>query len=115
MTPALRYPTAPGRPLSTAEDVWFWYSEGVPDRGRRTRSAPSGLALTMDDVWLALRRVQQERGITHHHVKVLELCGRRGFPPHPMREPVSARLWAEAMDALEAELDRRGVIESRAA
>jgi hypothetical protein len=107
---------APTEPFESVEEAWFWFIQAQQARNDGARIT-AGLGLVRRpceplDILRALDRLYRHRRLQMEHFLVLRHYGRRQMPPDP-RRPREARactLWAEALERLEAVLERKGIV-----
>lgn len=103
------------QPFRTAEEAWFWTiaaltarREGATHRGGMNKvSRPC----EPDDVLKCLDLLYRRGRVDLTHARVLRVWGERQIPPCPAHvlEIADARLWSEAMGALEWPLRTKGI------
>ncbi len=110
---------APSRVESfdTVEEVWFWFMaarRAAADGAHFARGSRGGVPRPCEpaDILRLLDRLHRVRRLERDHLLVLRHYGQRGWPPDPYapRERHAARLWDEAMRAMEVPLRAKGVL-----
>lgn len=103
-------------PFDNAEEAWFWFIMAQQARidGARFTNGETLVPRPCEpvDILKILDGLYRRRKLLRDHLLVLRHYGRRNMPPDPRRvkEVRASVLWAEAMEALEPELIRKGII-----
>lgn len=103
-------------PFESAEEAWFWFiraQQAINDGARP--AAGRGLVARLCepvDILRVLDRLYRQRRLVMDHLLVLRHYGRRYLPPDPqrVREVRAHSLWAEALERIEAVLERKGIV-----
>jgi hypothetical protein len=104
------------QPIASAAQAWIWTMQClVARRAGAALSGGAGLVLRAcdpDDVVLLLDRLYRQRRIDRERARVLRIYGERSLPPSAQitNEWHDARLWDEAMGALEPALRAKGLV-----
>lgn len=103
-------PSAPT--FDSPQAAWFGAIYALTARHRGER-LPSEVAAMADAVALILDRLYRQRRIELAHARVLRVWGERGEAPNAEapHEREDARLWAEAMERLQAPLRTKGIVQ----
>lgn len=103
-------------PFDSAEEAWFWFIQAQQARidGARIARGQGLLARPCEpiDILQTLDRLYRGKELIMDHLLVLRHYGQRMLPPDPRRakEIRAWRLWAEAMKALSAVLEKKKII-----
>lgn len=106
----------PVQPFGSAEEAWLWFARCQLARIEGVRfvadAGDVGRPCDPDDIYRAVDRLVRGNRLTPAHVGVLGRFGCRLAPPDPWAgdSDGDARLWAEALQWLEAELRGRGIV-----
>lgn len=103
------------QPFRTAEEAWFWTVAAL--HARREGATHSGRASKVprpcepDDVLKCLDLLYRRGRVGLMHARVLRVWGERQVGPNPAHvlETADARLWHQAMGALEGPLRTKGI------
>lgn len=104
-------------PFGSAEEAWFWTMAALTARRDAARfGANRGTTprpCEPDDVVKCLDSLYRRRRIDLTHARILRIWGERRAVPNPAyaSERSDARLWREAMTALEWPLRVKGIVE----
>ncbi len=103
-------------PFDSVEQAWFWFIQAQQARNEGARVA-MGLGLVArpcepTDILKVLDRLYRHRRLQMDHLLVLRHYGRRQMPPDPRRikEGRAYKLWIEALQRIEAVLERKGIV-----
>lgn len=102
-------------PFASAEQAWFWFVAAALARAEGARPA-AGLAdpprpCLPEDIQQAVERLYRSHRLHRRHLVVLSEGGRAFLAPgNGPRERAAARLWEEAMAALDEVLRARGIV-----
>lgn len=103
-------------PFISAEEAWFWFVRSQEARNDGARFV-AGLGLFPRpceplDILKAVDRLTRQRRLLLDHLLVLRHYGRRSMAPDPRRvkEARAHRLWKEALERLEAVLERKNIV-----
>ena len=103
----------PAPPFSTPEAAWLWTAAVLRSRQEQSMRPPAPGPCRVDDVLKCLDGLYRARAIELLHARILRTWGWRGAAPNPARprERCDARLWREAMAALDGPLRARGIVD----
>ena len=100
-------------PFPDPASAWFWAVEALIARhdGAMVRHASGPRRpCDPDDVLAVFNLLMTRHRLGDRHAHVLGVHGREGLPPDPRRSREDARLWAEAMGAMDWPLRARGIV-----
>jgi hypothetical protein len=103
-------------PFGSAADAWFWCMSGLIARRDGARIVGGIGAVPrpceIDDVMKVIDSLYRQRKITLEHARIMRIWGERQAVPDAMfpREKADARLWREAMAAMDFPLRTRGIV-----
>lgn len=102
----------PETPFPNAEAAWLWTAQVLRARQDSQVPAPPAGPCRAEDVLRCLDRLYRAGTVELLHARVLRIWGWRGGAPNPARprERCDARLWREAMAALEEPLRALGIV-----
>jgi hypothetical protein len=115
MTPTLNQAAVP---FKNVEEAWFWFICSVEAReeGAKPSKAKADIQRPCEpvDIYRVLDRLHRNRRLRFEHMKVLSHYGRRRLAPefHRRHEARAHQLWREAMQELDASLQRRGIVQN---
>lgn len=94
------------KPFKSAVGAWFWFCEN------RLSSSPHDSIVQPVDILKAVDRLHEHETIDMEHLLVLKKYGFRGKSPDPFfsEERKAYRVWKEALDRLEVELLKIGIV-----
>lgn len=108
-------------PFGSAEEAWFWFIQAQAARNDGARFV-MGQGLVPRpcepiDILKVLDRLYRQRRLVMDHLLVLRHYGRRQMAPDPCRakEMRAHELWREALERMEAVMERKGIVRRRAA
>ena len=107
---------ADGQPFVNAEEAWLWFAACQIARIDGIRPVAGDCAIPRpcdpDDIYRAVQRLTRQHRIGPAHIAVLGRFAVRQQPPAPEDGDGAgqATLWAEALDHLETELRRKGIV-----
>lgn len=106
---------APSRlitPFASVADAWIWTMQALLARRDGARIGANRGAVARpcepDDIVLCLDRLYRRRVVELAHARVLRIHGERGCPPP--EGSGEARLWNEAMAAMDKPLRLKGIV-----
>jgi hypothetical protein len=103
-------------PFASAEEAWYWTISALDARAEGALIFQGGGAVVRPcepgDVVKRVDGLFRRGRLSREHVEVLARWGRRSHAPdvRVRSEERDAMLWAEALDLLEAELARAGIV-----
>ena len=103
-------------PFENAEEVWFWFITAQQARNDGARFTAGGGLLQRPcepvDILKVLDGLYRKRHLKCDHLLVLRHYGRRNMPPERRRQKEARAfyLWEEALERMEPELERKGII-----
>ncbi len=106
-------------PFSCVEEVWFWFIQAneAKNEGARITAGAGLFARPCEplDILKILDGLYRNRVLKRDHFLVLRHYGRRMLAPDPRRikEVRAAKLWAEAIAALEPVMVRKGLVQKQ--
>ena len=102
----------PVPPFPDAEAAWLWTAQVLRSRLDPTAPVPRAGPCRAEDVVKCLDSLYRACAVELLHARILRIWGWRGAAPDPARprERCDARLWREAMEALDAPLRARGIV-----
>jgi hypothetical protein len=105
------------QPFRSACAAWLWCAGFLEARklGAGAAFGTGGIRpCEPDDIVKAIDRLYRQRRIDLQHARILRVWGERGRAPLPhstdKSERADARVWGEAMRALDAPLRGRGIV-----
>lgn len=104
-------------PFPSTQSAWFWTMRMLSARrdGADARFGTGGLRpCEPDDIVKQLDRLYRTRRVSLAHARVLRIYGERQIAPNEglASERADAKLWREAMAALQGPLLTRGIVRS---
>lgn len=105
--------------FSSAEEAWFWFITAQKARAEGARFTMGAGTVVRPceplDILKVVDQLRRNRKILMDHVLVLRHYGRRMCPPDRRRQKEirAARLWNEAMDAMEKIMMEKGIVTER--
>ncbi len=106
-------------PFDNVEEAWFWFiaAQSARNDGARIVAGAGGEMRPCEpvDILKVLVKLYRNRMLLREHFLVLRHYGRRNMPPdiNRVKEKRSFYLWREAMEKLEAPLQRKGIVRSQ--
>lgn len=103
------------QPFRSAEAAWLWTMECIVAR-RGGSGEAFGIGANRpcepDDVVKALDRLYRQRRLGLHHARIMRIWGEKGRAPlaYLTTEKADARIWSEAMRAMDTPLRARGIV-----
>ncbi len=101
-------------PFPSTAEAWFWTMRAIQARrmGERPGADFDGMTRPCepDDIVSILDRLYRQRRINLEHARMLRMWGERGQAPP--RDVADARVWREAIVALDVPLRARGIVSS---
>ena len=103
-------------PFESAEEAWFWFITAQQARNDGARITAGGGLLQRPcepvDILKILDGLHRKRRLKRDHLLVLRHYGRRNMPPERRRQKEARAfyLWEEALERMEPELERKGII-----
>lgn len=103
-------------PFGNAEEAWFWFITAQQARNDGARFTAGGGLLQRPcepvDILKVLDGLYRKRHLKRDHLLVLRHYGRRNMPPERRRQKEARAfyLWEEALERMEPELERKGII-----
>lgn len=108
----MKAPLANAVPFATVAEAWIWTMQALLARRDGARVGANRGAVVRpcepDDIVLCLDRLYRRRVVELAHARILRIHGERGSPP-PDRSG-EARLWNEAMAAMDKPLRMKGIV-----
>lgn len=107
-------------PFTSAEEAWFWFIQAQSARNDGARfvmgRGPVPRPCEPVDILKVLDRLRRQRRLLMEHLLVLRHYGRRLMPPDPKRpkEMQAHKLWHEALERIEAVMERKGIVRRNA-
>jgi len=102
------------QPFRSAADAWFWTMQFLAarrDGAGAAFDAGGTRPCEPDDVVKVLDRLYRQRRLTLAHARILRIWGEKGEAPGRLNaNAADARLWSDAMVALELALRMRGIV-----
>jgi hypothetical protein len=108
--------SADGQPFGSAEEAWMWFGACQLARavGARLQANQGDVSRPCDpdDIYRAVQRLYRLRRISGRHLRVLGRFAAIQCPPDPRAGDGAGQaiLWVEALDHLDADLRRRGIV-----
>lgn len=105
-----------GQPFDSAEEAWMWFARCQLARVEGVRfTADAGDVVRPcdpDDIYLAVAHLVRLRVLSAEHVSVLGRFGCRLAAPDPWAgdSQADAVRWGQALERLEGELRRKGIV-----
>lgn len=103
-------------PFDSVEEAWFWFiaAQGARNDGARFIAGAGLVPRPCEpiDILKTLDRLYRQRRLLRDHLLVLRHYGRRNMPPDSRRikEARAHHLWVEALERLEAPLQKKGIV-----
>lgn len=115
-------------PFIDAEEAWFWFmacEKAKADGAKIERGHDNPVRSCLPtDIYVVVTRLRQQGILQAYHMIVLKAFGLRMMPPDPTvfgrngggekrDERQASKWWNEAMDIIEVELRKKGIVEQR--
>ncbi len=106
-------------PFDNVEEAWFWFinAQNAKNEGARIVAGAGYEIRPCEpvDILKVLDSLYRKRTLVREHFLVLRHYGRRNMPPDSRRikEKRAHNLWCEAMEAMEAPLQTKGIVRSQ--
>lgn len=104
-------------PFRTCDAAWLWCFARLMERRETARPQPADMnpprPCDPDDIVKVVDRLYRQRQIELAHAKILREWGEAGRPPNQdwPAERSAARLWREAMRAMDLPLRLKGIVQ----